>query len=190
MTEISQTTPSSFRKRVPSRPASPTRLTAEMLRQPGRASAPDVAPCAAPRARQLPVQQQPARPGRLPDAVIVAGMIRAAALVATADGGVTSSEYEALLRQLRERRLLGSIAPEAVAAGFARLTRHISPFRWDSVESTLAALRPLAEDERAQDIAISAAAVALADGITWPQEVAMLRLVNRELRLRPSRLIH
>ncbi len=114
----------------------------------------------------------------------VAAIVTAASLVACADGHATSEERRALLRFLREQGILARSGRRQMVGTFDRTVEAAADFELDHMHDALSAMSFLADRPGAM-LAIGAAeSVALADGVVWPQEAAMLAVLSDRLRLR------
>jgi tellurite resistance protein len=133
--------------------------------------------------------QQHRRRKAAPEVVAIPGrrvlnsIIHAGALVALADGAVDATERHALLAFLRRNGLLARYGRRFTLRLLDRAT-HLTPAaRLAALCDAADALRPLAIDSASPLIAGAARHVMLADGVAWPQEVAMLRIIEDRLGL-------
>jgi len=117
---------------------------------------------------------------QLPSQQTFDGVVRAGALVALADGVVDSAERRALLRCLRRNGLLARYGRRAA---LALLEQASNRPQLSALCDEADALRPLSRTADSLLIAQVARQVMLADGIAWPQEVAMLRVIEDRLGL-------
>ncbi|MBN8874766.1 MAG: TerB family tellurite resistance protein [Rhodospirillales bacterium] len=109
-----------------------------------------------------------------PSTATIHAAIVAAALVATADGHVAPRERRSLLRLLRHHGVLarwGRSAPMALFDEAVRDTPDAAPLFAAVVGSPCADL-----------VTQAATHVALADGVTWPQEIAIIDSIRDRLR--------
>lgn len=137
---------------------------------------------------RLPPQPQPGRG----DLVIVhhhgsetvAAIVTAASLVACADGRATSDERRALLRFLRERGVLARSGRRGAVGTFDRAVEAAADLELDRLAEALSQLSLLADKPGALLAMEAAQHVAMADGVLWPQEAAMIAVLSDRLRLR------
>src|SRR5690349_15841528 len=115
---------------------------------------------------------------QLPSQQTFDGVVRAGALVALADGVVDSAERRALLRCLRRNGLLARYGRRAALALLEQAASRASGEQLSALCDEAEALRPLSRTADSPLIAQAARQVMLADGIAWPQEVAMLRIIE------------
>jgi tellurite resistance protein len=126
-----------------------------------------------------------------PPALIVPGVqsgtldaiAAAAALVALSDGAVHRRERRAWLRVLRRQDLLVRVGRGAARLAFERQLAAATPDPAGLCEAA-ECLRKLAGTPLAPLAAAAAAETVLADGIAWPQELAMMQVVLERLELR------
>ncbi len=111
------------------------------------------------------------------------GMVHASALVALADGVVDPAERRALMRCLRRNGLLARYGRRAALELLEQAANRPSGDRLSALCDAADALRPLSRTADSPLIAQAARQVMLADGIAWPQEVAMLRIIEDRLGL-------
>jgi len=115
------------------------------------------------------------------DAIIYAG-----ALVALADGVAHPSERQALIGFLRRNGLLARYGRGAAVGRFNQTTGSL-PADLAALYDAADALRPLARNALAVTLITQAARqVMAADRTAWPQEVALVRVIDDRLGL-PSR---
>jgi tellurite resistance protein len=136
------------------------------------------------------------RKARSPDVTVVeqigsktlAAIILAACAVARADGAADGSERQALLRFLRERGILARHGRAAVLASYDAAVGGGGCRSLAETADDLAALGGLARTPGAHLIAAAALRVALADGVAWPQETALLGIIGDRLGLRAAQM--
>jgi tellurite resistance protein len=117
----------------------------------------------------------------VPGRRVLSSIIRAGALVALADGAVDTAERQALLAFLRRSGLLVRYGRRN-ALGLLDHAMALSPAaRLGALDADTDALRQLAHSSASHLIASAARQVMLADGVAWPQEVAMVRLIEDRL---------
>ena len=116
--------------------------------------------------------EQPAR-------CTVDAIISAAALMAYADGNTVIQERIALTAVLRNHGLLDLHGEQALLSTYDEAIAHRhADGEWDTAFEHLAAL---AGNHGAIIAGVTAAHVAVADGVLWPQEVALLRILRDRL---------
>lgn len=114
----------------------------------------------------------------------VQAVVTAAAIVACADGDVGLDERRSLLRFLSRQGALARYGRSATLAAFACAVDEISVQpSYDPADR----LRAVAGQPGARLVAQAAALVMLADGITWPQEIAMLEIIRDRVGLGETR---
>lgn len=111
------------------------------------------------------------------------GIVRAGALVALADGMVDPAERRALLRYLRRTGLLARYGRHAAVELLQQASDRQPGEHLSALCDAADMLRPLSRTAASTLIADAARHVMLADGIAWPQEVAMLRIIEDRLGL-------
>ncbi len=116
----------------------------------------------------------------------LAGIILAAGAVARADGHADLRERQALLGFLRERGILARYGRSAVLASYDGAVGDERRRGLSETADGLAALDRLAGKPGALLIAAAAWRVALADGVAWPQETALLGVIGDRLGLRAA----
>jgi tellurite resistance protein len=123
---------------------------------------------------------------KLPRRDTVNAVIGAAALMASVDGQATHAERAALIAFLRQHGLLAHHGRRALLAAYDSAVSRPEPLSdWDAA---LQPLDTLAGTHGAMLAATAAARVAMADGVTWPQEIALLHVMHERLgiRFRPT----
>jgi tellurite resistance protein len=140
----------------------------------------------------LPISHPGRRPGTTTYAVIerpcrdtVHTVVDAAAMMACADGHATQMERTALIAFLREHGLLSLHGRRPLLATYDGAVSRPGTTDWDAALQPLGALTGT---YGAMLAATAAAQVATADGVTWPQEVALLHVMHDRLgiRVRPT----
>ncbi|HEY7577841.1 MAG TPA: tellurite resistance TerB family protein [Acetobacteraceae bacterium] len=132
---------------------------------------------------------QPRRRDTVPEVVEIPGqralrgIIHAGALVALADGTVDAAERQALLAFLRHNGLLTRYGRRATLALVHQATNMPAAGRLAALCEAADALAPLSRSAASPLIARAARQVMLADGVAWPQEVAMVRVIEDRLGL-------
>jgi tellurite resistance protein len=116
----------------------------------------------------------------------IAAIVVAASLVACADGQATSEERRALLRFLREQGILARSGRRRTVGTFDRTVEAAADFELDHLNDALSALSILADKPSAALALEAAQCVAMADGVLWPQEAAMIAVLSDRLRLRAN----
>jgi tellurite resistance protein len=109
----------------------------------------------------------------------VDAVISAAALMASADGQATPTERTALIAFLRQHGLLVLHGRRSLVATYDSAVLRPDPL--SDLDEALNPLRPLVGTHGAVLAAMAAAHVAMADGVTWPQEIALLRVMQDRL---------
>ncbi len=113
----------------------------------------------------------------------VRAVVTAAAIVACADGHVARSERRSLLRFLSHHGVLARYGRAGLLAAFEQAVRTAEPLTLHEAGSVADELRTIAGRPGAPLVAQAAAHVALADGVTWPQEIALLEVIRDRLGL-------
>ncbi len=130
-----------------------------------------------------PSRRHPAEPHvvQIPSQQTFDGIVRAGALVALADGVVDSAERRALLRYLRRTGLLARYGRRTALGLLEQVSNRPSGACLSALCDAADALRPLSRTAASTLIVDAARQVMLADGIAWPQEVAMVRIIEDRL---------
>ncbi|MBN8929291.1 MAG: hypothetical protein BGO51_27870 [Rhodospirillales bacterium 69-11] len=108
-----------------------------------------------------------------PSAATVQAAIIAAALVARADGHVAARERRSLLRLLRHHGVLARWGRTAPMALFDQAVQ--------AAPDAIPLLDAVAGRPCAHLVTQAATHVALADGVTWPQEIALIESIRDRL---------
>lgn len=108
----------------------------------------------------------------------VQAIVTAAALIACADGHVATRERRSLLRFLRHHGVLARYGRAASLAAFERAVCDLAAMTPQQAAEVAGDLRAVAGKPAAGLVAQVAAHVALADGVTWPQEIALLEVIR------------
>ncbi len=116
----------------------------------------------------------------------IAAIVTAASLVACADGRATSEERRALLRFLREQGILARSGRRSTVGTFDQTVEAAADFELAHMSEALSALSILADKPSAVLALEAAQCVAMADGVLWPQEAAMIAVLSDRLRLRAN----
>jgi len=116
----------------------------------------------------------------------IAAIATAASLVACADGRATSDERRALLGFLRERGILARSGRRGAVQTFDCAVEAAAGFELDHLAEGLDAMSALADQPSAVMALQAAQRVAMADGVLWPQEAAMIAILSDRLRLRAN----
>jgi tellurite resistance protein len=111
------------------------------------------------------------------------GIIHAGVLVALADGAVDPAERQALIGFLRRSGLLARYGRRSALGLLDQATTKPSAEHLAALCEAADALRPHAGSAASALIARAARQVMLADGVAWPQEVAMVRIIEDRLGL-------
>jgi tellurite resistance protein len=119
-----------------------------------------------------------------PGRTTVQAVLTAAAMIACADGRVDHQERRSLVRFLRRIGVLERYGRTATLAAFDQAVRDAAPL--DLQQTCVAAdcLRSVVNLPGAPLVAQAAALVALADGVAWPQEIALLEVIRDRVGLR------
>jgi tellurite resistance protein len=122
-----------------------------------------------------------------PSRVTVQAIATAAAIIACADGCTTREERRSLLRFLRYHGVLARHTRAECLAMFDGALDEISALDLQELCDAADCLRPVAGTPGAHLVALAAAHTALADGITWPQEIALLQVIRNRIGLDTNR---
>jgi tellurite resistance protein len=113
----------------------------------------------------------------------IAGLATAGAIMACADGRLDAGERHAWLGFLREHGVLTYASRREMLACFDQRAGEFQPLSLPELCEAAGSLSSLAGTSGAQPVGMAASRVALADGIVWPQEVAMLQVIRAKLGL-------
>jgi tellurite resistance protein len=119
-----------------------------------------------------------------PNRETLEAILKAAAIVACADGQVSSLERLSLMSFLGRHGILAREGRAASAVAFDEAVREVALLRLDEACAAADGFRRIAGRPGASLVANAAAVVALADGIGWPQEIALLEVIRDRLGLR------
>ncbi|MDR3536802.1 MAG: tellurite resistance TerB family protein [Acetobacteraceae bacterium] len=123
-----------------------------------------------------PVTLQPSR-------ATAQAVVTAAAMVACADGHVARSERRSLIRFLSCHGVLARYGRAELLAAFELAVREAAPLNLEKACTAADGLRSVAGRPGASLVALVATQVALADGVTWPQEIALLEVIRDRVGL-------
>ena len=118
-----------------------------------------------------------------PTPEVIAGLAAAGAIMARADGQIDPAERSAWLAFLREQGLLAHSSRREVLASFDEAARKLDSQPLAELCTAAERLAALAGTRSARLIGMAASRVAMADGIAWPQEIAMLQVIRDKLGL-------
>jgi tellurite resistance protein len=118
-----------------------------------------------------------------PSRTTVDAMAKACAMMACADGHVSKSERLAFMRFLRHHGILERQGRRPAIAVFETAMRNTSLLTLGEICTAADDLRAAAGQYGAAYVAQAAAHVALADGVTWPQEIALLEVIRDRVGL-------
>lgn len=114
----------------------------------------------------------------------LSAILLAAGAVAVADGTADPCERQALLAFMRDRGLLARYGRAAILSGYDAAVQQAGGKDLADTINDLAPLRRVAHTQTAALVAQAAAHVALADGVQWPQETALLGVIGERLGTR------
>jgi tellurite resistance protein len=117
----------------------------------------------------------------------IAGFATAGAIMAWADGRIDRAERLAWLGFLREQGVLAYASRRAMLDAFDEATAKLDSRPLAELCEAADGLSRLAGTSGAQLVGMAASRVALADGIAWPQETAVLQVIRDRLGLAPKR---
>lgn len=118
-----------------------------------------------------------------PGTVVMQAVVTACAMIACADGHVAKKERQIFLRFLRHHGLLERHGRALFLTAFDKAVHDASSLELDEICSLADELRAVAGMHGAPFVAQAAAHVALADGVTWPQEMALLEVIRERIGL-------
>jgi tellurite resistance protein len=118
-----------------------------------------------------------------PSNVTIQAVATAAAIIACADGCMTREERLGLLRFLRYHGVLERHTRAECLAMFDGAVDKVSALDLQELCDAADCLRLVAGTPGASLVAKAAAHTALADGITWPQEAALLQVIRNRIGL-------
>jgi tellurite resistance protein len=118
-----------------------------------------------------------------PGPATVDAMAMACALMAYADGHVAKRERLAFIRFLRQQGLLARHGRRPFIVAFEAAVQTIAALTLDEICTAADDLRAVAGQHGADYVVRAAAQVALADGVTWPQEIALLEVIRNRVGL-------
>jgi tellurite resistance protein len=118
-----------------------------------------------------------------PSRTTVQAMATASALIAWADGHVEWKERRTFLGVLRRCGALQRYGRAHSLAAFDKAVQDAAALTLDEIFSAADDLRAVAGTHDAPLVAQAAAYVALADGVTWPQEIALLAVIRDRVGL-------
>lgn len=121
-----------------------------------------------------------------PSRAAVQAIATAAAIMACADGHVARDERRTLVKFLRHHGILARYGRAVPLATFDAVVNRTCHTGLDDACHVADDLRAAAGSHAAPLAAHAAALVALADGVTWPQELAMLEVIKDRLGLRSA----
>jgi tellurite resistance protein len=119
------------------------------------------------------------QPGR----TTVQAIVTACALIACADGHVGLKERHTFLRFLRHCGALQRYGRAGSTAAFDTAVHDVEALTLDEICSVADDLRAVVGTHGAPLVAQAAALVALADGVIWPQEIALLAVIRNRVGL-------
>lgn len=118
-----------------------------------------------------------------PSHATIQAVASACAMIACADGNVANKERRSFLRFLHHHGVLERYGRAPCIAAFNEALRDASSLTLDEICDAADQFSAIAGTQGAPLVAHAAAHVALADGITWPQEVALLEVIRNRLGL-------
>jgi tellurite resistance protein len=114
---------------------------------------------------------------------MIAGFATAGAIMACADGQADSTERRAWLTFLREQGVLEQSSRRELLDSFDKKTVMFNSRPLPELCEAAEPLASLAGTSAARLVGMAASRVAIADGIAWPQEIAMLQVIRDKLGL-------
>ncbi len=118
-----------------------------------------------------------------PSRATIQAAATACAMIACADGNVTNVERRSFLRFLHHHGVLERYGRAPCIAAFNKALSEASLLGLDEICEAADQLSAVAGTHAAPLVAHAAAYVALADGITWPQEIALLEVIRNRIGL-------
>jgi tellurite resistance protein len=118
-----------------------------------------------------------------PSHATVQAMATACAMIACADGNVADKERRSFLRFLHHHGILERHGRARCLAAFNKALGEASLLDLDEICEAADQFSAVAGTHAAPLVAHAAAHVALADGITWPQEIALLEVIRNRIGL-------
>jgi tellurite resistance protein len=118
-----------------------------------------------------------------PSQATIQAMATACAMIACADGSVTSKERRSFLRFLHHHGVLERYGRAPCIAAFDKALGDASVLTLEEICEAADQFSAVAGTHGAPLVAHAAAYVALADGITWPQEIALLEVIRNRIGL-------
>jgi tellurite resistance protein len=117
----------------------------------------------------------------------ISGLVTAGAIMACADGQPDSAERLAWLGFLRDEGVLAHVSRREMLDCFDNRARELETLKFPELCTAAGNLSRLAETSGARLVGLAASRVALADGVVWPQEIAMLQVIRAKLGLSAKR---
>jgi tellurite resistance protein len=118
-----------------------------------------------------------------PSHATVQAVATACAMIACADGDVATKERRSFLRFLHRHGVLERFGRGPCLAAFNAALHDTSSLTLDEICDATDQFSAVAGTHGAPLVAHAAAYVALADGVTWPQEIALLEVIRNRLGL-------
>jgi tellurite resistance protein len=118
-----------------------------------------------------------------PSHATIQAVATACAMIAYADGDVTNKERRSFLRFLHQHGVLERYGRAPCIAAFDQAVRDVSLLTLDQICDAADQFSAVCGTHGAPMVAHAAAYVALADGITWPQEIALLEVIRNRIGL-------
>ena len=122
-----------------------------------------------------------------PNRETAAGLVMAGTIMARADGHVARAERLSWLVFLRRHGFLAGFGRSVMSGRFDQAVAHLEGHSLDALCAEADQLSRLAGTAGARLVAMAAGYVAVADGIAWPQEIAVLQVVRERLGLSARR---
>jgi tellurite resistance protein len=118
-----------------------------------------------------------------PSRATIQAVVTAGAMIACADGHVANKERRSFLHFLHHHGVLERYGRAPYIAAFNAAVRDASLLTLDEICSAADQFSAVAGTHGAPLVAHAAAYVALADGTTWPQEIALLEVIRNRIGL-------